>query len=100
MDRNKCYDLPCFDGRKSFYGKARVIEDSEGNRMLQSYTTYICIIRADGGLIKLNPVATPTTRRHIRSFFALCGYAYPGNREWDALPLNDASALTKGGAIA
>lgn len=100
MNHNKCYDLPCFDGRKSFYGKARVIEDSEGNRMLQSYTTYICIIRADGGLIKLNPVATPTTRRHIRSFFAFLGYAYPGNREWDALETEKSYPLTKEGATA
>lgn len=25
----KVYDLPCYDGRKSFYGKAKVIEDDK-----------------------------------------------------------------------
>lgn len=28
----KIFDLPCFDGRKSFYGKAKVIEEDNGER--------------------------------------------------------------------
>ena len=83
----KDYDLPCFDGRKSFYGKARVLDDREGNHQLKSYSTLVCTIRKDGALIKLSPVATQTTRRHIRSFFALFDRPYPGNRAWDELPL-------------
>ena len=35
----KDYDLPCFDGRKSFYGKARVIDDSE----LVAYLHYVLV---------------------------------------------------------
>ncbi len=71
MEIYKSYDLPCYDGRKSFYGKARVLEDRYGNRMLQSYNTRICLICTDGALNKLDPVATATTRRHIRSFVRL-----------------------------
>lgn len=98
MEIYKSYDLPCYDGRKSFYGKARVLEDRYGNRMLQSYNTRICLICTDGTLNKLDPVATSTTRRHIRSFFEHCGYPYPGNHEWDALPLHEDVRLGKGGA--
>ena len=98
MEIYNCYDLPCYDHSKSFYGKARVLEDRDGNRMLQSDNTFICLIGADGTLNKLDPVATATTRRHIRSFFEHCGYPYPGNREWDALPLHEDVHLVKGGA--
>lgn len=95
----KDYDLPCFDGRKSFYGKARVLDDSEGNHLLKSYNTLVCIFRTDGMLIKLSPVATQTTRRHVRSFFALFDRTYPGNRAWDELPLDAPIPLpVKGGA--
>lgn len=86
MKNAKCYDLPCCDGRKSFYGKAHVQEDTDGSRVLQSYNTHICAIFPKGTLIKFDPVATATTRRHIRAFFEHCGYQYPGNREWDAIP--------------
>lgn len=30
MNTTKIYDLPCFDSRKSFYGKAKVIETEVG----------------------------------------------------------------------
>ena len=98
MEIYKSYDLPCYDGRKSFYGKARILEDRHGNRMLQSYHTSICLICADGTLNKRDPVATATTRRHIRSFFEHCGYPYSGNHECDALPLHEDVRLGKGGA--
>lgn len=98
MGNYKCYDLPCYDGRKSFYGKARIIEESNGCRTLQSYNSCICAISAAGTLRKLDPVATVTTRRHIRSFFAHCGYAYMGNCAWDKLPLHEDVSLAKEGA--
>lgn len=39
----KVYDLPCYDGRKSFYGKAKVIEDDK-RISLKSYNTIVCYI--------------------------------------------------------
>ena len=33
----KIYDLIPMDGRKSFYGKAKVIEKDNGEKVLQSY---------------------------------------------------------------
>ena len=50
-------------------------------------------------LIKLSPVATQTTRRHVRSSFALFDRTYPGNQAWDKLPLDTPVPLpVKGGA--
>ena len=86
----RTYDLPCYDTRKSFYGKARVIETTGPykTRTLQSYNTNVCTIDDHGKLTKLSPVATPTTRRHIRSFLRHCGYAEIKNADWDKLPLH------------
>ena len=87
MENFTTYDLPCYDGRQSFYGKARIIETTEG-KTLQSYNTYICTIGNDGKLTKLDPVVTNTTRRHIRSFLRFCNFPAISNRDWDKLPLH------------
>lgn len=34
----KVFDLPCFDRCKSFYGKAKVKELDNGEKVLQSYS--------------------------------------------------------------
>ena len=84
----RTYDLPCHDGRRSFYGKARVTE--EGTTLtLTSYTTDVCTLdRETRELVKLDPVATATTRRHIRSFLEHFGYPQMSNDAWDRLPLH------------
>lgn len=97
---NKSYELPCYDSRKSFYGKAFVTEhdDSVPSSTLTSYHTNICAYFPETGeLIKLDPVATATTRRHIRSFFAHMGLFPVDNRTWDALPLKTYLTLTPDG---
>jgi len=88
MDNTRIYELPCLDGRKSFYGKAHILEDNNGNRTLVSYTTMICKLDKHGNLTKLDPTVTPTTRRHIRSFLRFLDIPVPANRAWDALPLH------------
>lgn len=64
----KQFDLPCFDGRKSFYGKAKVIEHDNGTKELQSYNTIVCKLNPDGEFIKTWDGSTMTTNRHIKSF--------------------------------
>lgn len=64
----KVFDLPCFDGRKSFYGKAHCIEHDDGTKELQSYNTIVCKIAPDGTYTRLWDGNTQTTSRHIRSF--------------------------------
>ena len=61
------------------------------------------LFRSENGEVKLEKLSdanTQTTRRHIRSFFAFLGLAYPGNREWDELETQRIYTLTKEGATA
>lgn len=62
------FDLPCFDGRKSFYGKAKIIELDNGTKQLKSYNTIVCEIEPNGEYKKVWAGSTMTTNRHIKSF--------------------------------
>lgn len=64
----KIYELhPMHDSRKSFYGKAKVIEHDNGTVQLQSYDTIVCEIV--GGVFRmLWEGKTQTTSRHIKEF--------------------------------
>ena len=61
-------ELVCTDGRKSFYGKAYVEIDQEGNETLFSYGTPIIKRAANGQLTRLWAGYSATTGRHIRAF--------------------------------
>lgn len=67
--------IPLFDNRKSFYGKARVIDHDNGIVELQSYDTIVCRIEfsykeATGYKVTLNGLNeySRTTDRHIKEF--------------------------------
>lgn len=62
------FDLPCFDGRKSFYGKAKIIELDNGTKQLKSYNTIVGQIDNDKNYVSLWDGKTRTTTRHIKSF--------------------------------
>ena len=47
----KIYELIPTNGRKSFYGKAKVIE-CEGENFLQSYNTIVCKVDKNGKFVK------------------------------------------------
>lgn len=66
----KMYELCTTDGRKSFYGKARVLIDDDGAETLYSYNTPIIKRLVSGELVKLWDGWTATTGRHI---YAFCG---------------------------
>lgn len=64
----RIYELtPMKDSRKSFYGKAKVIEHDNGTIQLQSYNTIVCEI-AGGVFRMLWDGRTQTTTRHINEF--------------------------------
>ena len=67
----KMYDLIPTNGRKSFYGKAKVEIKDNGDEVLYSYNTPI-VSRANDGTLKRLYFAEPswTTCCHIKSF---CG---------------------------
>lgn len=74
------YELTPTNGRKSFYGKARVIIEN-GAETLYSYDTAILRRLSDGSLVRLWDDWTDTTGHHIAAF---CGLNKKG---FNALPL-------------
>lgn len=81
------WELPCYDNRKSFYGKARVLEDDAGNAYLQSYNTIVCYIDPAGHFHKTWGGYSQTTQRHINSFMYEYGIGprSRGKKAWDAM---------------
>jgi hypothetical protein len=63
----RIFELPCLDSRKSFYGKAHVIEHDNGTKQLKSYDTIVAEI-VNGKFRKVWDGSTQTTNRHIKSF--------------------------------
>lgn len=55
-----------YDSRKSFYGKAQVIEYDDGSRALKSYDTIVS--REKGGKVEHLGKWSNTTSRHQREF--------------------------------
>lgn len=72
----KIYDLIPTDGRKSFYGKAKVFIGDDGTETLYSYNTPIIKRTPTGELVKLWDDWTATTGRHINAFCGLNKAAY------------------------
>lgn len=66
------FELMPKNGRKSFYGKAIVMIDDNGDQILYSYGTKIMIKLAKNGLYKrFYDDWTTTTGNHIKSFSGL-----------------------------
>lgn len=68
--------------QKSFYGKALVAKEDNGN-VLYSYFTKICKYYNDGTIEKYWNGWSNTTGRHIRAF---CGL---NKKQFDSLPLDE-----------
>ena len=69
---------PKFDHRKSFYGKARVLEKDDGTKVLYSYGTPVVRIR-NGEVTLLTKgylgwSSSPTTLRHVKDFLQQNGF--------------------------
>ena len=67
----KMYELIPTNGRKSFYGKAKVTVDDNGSETLYSYDTPIVRRDPDGTLTRLWSGWSTTTGTHIKSFCGL-----------------------------
>jgi hypothetical protein len=69
----KMRDLqPIYDGRNSFYGKAKVYSEGDGEYKLYSYDTLVCTLRGNGYYlnydIDYSLLFSNTTLRHIKEF--------------------------------
>lgn len=61
------YELSArYDSRKSFYGKAKVEDDGNGNAKLYSYGTLVSICK--NGVVEHLGKWSQTTSRHQREF--------------------------------
>lgn len=65
------YDLSPCDGRKSFYGKAKIYIGENGTEVLYSYNTPIIRRTITGKLERLYSGWSATTGRHINAFCGL-----------------------------
>lgn len=65
------YELIPTNGRKSFYGKAKVQIDDNGSETLYSYDTPIIKRDRDGHLTRLWSGWSATTGRHVAAFCGL-----------------------------
>lgn len=66
------FELMPQNGRKSFYGKAIVMIDDNGDQILYSYGTKIMVRKAENGQYKrFYDGWTTTTGNHIKSFSGL-----------------------------
>ena len=81
----KVFNLPVMDRtRKSFYGKAKVIEHDNGDICLISYSTLVARIH-NGNFEKLWDGYSATTMRHINSFLLFYNLPGGGKLWWNKL---------------
>lgn len=86
----KMFDLPVMCGReKSFYGKAKVIEQDNGEKVLQSYNTQVCKITSNGEFVRMWSGYSVTTMRHVDSFLSFYGINGGGKSWWNAQPVQE-----------
>ena len=80
----KAYELKPTNNRKSFYGKATIIERENGDIELQSYQTIVARIR-NGNFERLWAGYSATTMNHINSFIKTFGISGGGKAWWQSL---------------
>ena len=85
----KIYDLPVMDNdrAKSFYGKAKVIEKDNGEKVLQSYNTFVCRITAAGRFVRMWDGYSASTMRHVNSFLSFYDMNGGGKAWWNMQPV-------------
>lgn len=86
--KERIFQLSPNDSHKSFYGKAWVKECSNGEKLLQSYNTVVCMIDAQGHFKRLWHGWSATTQRHINAFLAFYGLQnLSGKANWIEMPI-------------
>ena len=61
-------ELTPTSARKSFYGKALVLEGKDSTRWLQSYDTVMCSVDRDGHVRRHSDYRSNTTDCHVKAF--------------------------------
>ena len=86
MEENimKFFELKPTNNRKSFYGKATIIEKDNGDIELKSYNTIVARIR-NGNFERLWSGYSVTTMNHVNSFIDTFGIHGGGKAWWNSL---------------
>lgn len=74
-----------YDRAKSFYGKARVRINENGDKILTSYKTDVAAILANGDFVRLWDDYSATTARHVDEFRQQNGLPKICKKDWNAL---------------
>jgi hypothetical protein len=80
----KTYELKPTNNRKSFYGKAIIIERENGDIELRSYDTIVARIR-NGSFQRLWSGYSATTMNHVNAFIDTFGISGGGKAWWVGL---------------
>lgn len=88
MMNETIFELPCYDSRKSFYGKA-IVHQHEGYAELFSYGTLVAVVYYNlpqyGKRFERKWRGySATTMRHVNSFLHFFGVDGGGKAWWDA----------------
>lgn len=73
--------------QNSFYGKAKIIIDENGEIFLRSYNTLVCYINKNKEFVRLWEGYSNTTQKHINDFCKLYGFKGYSKKEWLNLPI-------------
>lgn len=83
----KVFELNPINGRKSFYGKAVVIEKDKVFK-LKSYNTIVAEYNEETEEIKINGYYSQTTGQHINSFLSHFGFNTMTKKEIESFSSN------------
>lgn len=79
------YNLPCYDNRKSFYGKAKVLENGTKYTLYSYEIPVIEYNKITGEVKRLWSGYSFTTMRHVNSFLRHFYLKGGGKKWWDTL---------------
>lgn len=89
MNTIRKFNLVPTDGRKSFYGKAKVEvkQDKDGNvtMELRSYDTHVATFHGSSGTVDVYGWYSTTTARHINALLVELGFNKMSKKEMKAL---------------
>lgn len=68
--RAKITELTPTNGRKSFYGRAKVAETADGSKYLVSYETVVASVSPDGRVSRHSDRKSKTTCAYVKSFLS------------------------------
>ena len=72
--------------QKSYYKKANIYTDGNGNIILKSYNTDVAMIDSNGNFKRLWNGWSVTTAKHVNDFRKQNGFTMLSKKEWCALP--------------